>query len=364
MKNKQRKADIFVPASLPPPYNGQNIGTSLMINILRENYEVHVFRWNISWYLTDNAKISDKLKYYISAFFNYFRVILLVWIKFLMHNPSKMYIVPSSNLKGFLRDIFLYLPFLLFGKEIVCHIRSGSFSIKTQPFNWLYSKENFKFIFLTNILKRSSGVKVNSTVIPNFIDPAFEKFTRITKSASTIQLLYLSNLFTSKGIFDLVKAFNDLPDNNLFNLIICGKGEDSTVERLKREIGFNKNITFKGEIADRDFIRELYASSDYFVLPTTYNVEASPRTIIEAMSQGCVPIVTNHAGIPDMVNESCSYMIDKTKNIASQLSEVFDEILKNQNKSFIKKKNARSRYEQIYSYQTIKAKILEYFEKI
>lgn len=361
---KNPKSKIFVLASLPPPYNGQNVGTKLIVDIIDNDFDLYLFRSNISWYLTDNASFFDKLWYYSNAFIKYIFLIIKVWFDFFKIKPEVLYIVPSSNLKGFFKDVFIYFPFLLFRKSIICHIRSGSFNVEKAFFRLIYKKRNFHFIFLTNLLFKSSGVIKQFVVIPNFVDPIFETANINIKRDDKIKILFLSNLFISKGIFNVINSFRSFSDNHKFELIICGKGEHGVINEIESLISGFSNIIFLGEVSDRESVKELYNNSDLFILPTTYKIEASPRTIIEAISQFCVPIVTNHAGIPDMVNVSNSYIIDKEKDINQQLINVFSLISNNKDDLLSKKNFARAHYLDYYSYYKIRRDIISYLKSV
>ena len=51
---------------------------------------------------------------------------------------------------------------------------------------------------------------------------------------------------------------------------------------------------------------------DVFMLPTRYPNEGQPISILEAMGNGMTIITTNHAGIPDIVEDGVNgFVIDK-----------------------------------------------------
>lgn len=358
-----KKKRIYIPASLPPPYNGQNVGTKLMCDLLSSRYNVKIFKWNIKWYPTDNANILDKVVYYFAAFFKYTLTIFKVWLLFLIQWPKMMYIVPSSNKKGFFRDILLYLPFILTNKKIICHIRSGSFNIKNFPFNYIYKFDLFHYIFLTENLKEISGVNKNYNVIANFIDPIFEKNLSSGNTTKPINIIYLSNLFESKGIFEVIKALKDRNVKDDFRLKIFGKGEHEVIKKILGMIKPHSNIEFCGEISERAKVQKELANADIFILPTTYPIEASPRSIIEALSQNTVPIVTNHAGIPNMVDGASAYLIDKNKDLSSQIIDTLNFISNNSDDLKAKKNYTRQLFEKKYSYITLKNEIISLFKE-
>lgn len=356
---------IFIAGSFPPPFNGQNIGTFLVKDMLEKNplFIIKSFSWNITWYPTDNASFVVKLFYYFISFFKYLFTIFSLWFFFIIKFPDVLYIVPSSNNKGFYRDFLFYLPFLIFRKRIVCHIRSGSFSISKFPFKFLYRFSNFHFIFLSELLSKNSFVPKNqSVVIPNFVDEIFNSNDNLNSIASKpYKIVYLSNLFASKGIFSLIDSVKSFSKDE-FTLFIYGEGEENVKNKILNEIEGFPNIKFYGKISDRNLIKNIFSSSDLFALPTTYKIEASPRSIIEAISQGCVPLVTNHAGIPDMLNSDFSFMIDKENDIVHQLRSSLNSILLMDPENFQQyKQRSINHFHNNFSYEIIKNKIYNVF---
>lgn len=335
-----------------------------MKDLLSEQFEVEMFRWNLSWYLTDSGSLFDKIKYYTVALLKYAIIFIRTWSKFVLKQPDALYIVPSSNIKGILRDFILYLPYLISNRRIFCQIRSGSFIINTKLLKFIYGRKNFRFLFLTPYLSQISNTpRDQKIVIPNLVDPTFDLYQPNLKSnnSDTIKIVFLSNLFASKGVLNIIEAVKKCKYSKNYRLYIYGKGESAIVERITKSIKNYENIIYNGEVSDRKQVKLIYSGSDIFALPTVYSVEASPRSIIEAMSQSCVPLVTNHAGIPDMVNSQCSYIIDKNRDITRQLIDNLDLIYLNRADLKLKQTLARERYETQFGRKQIQGNILEFF---
>lgn len=354
---------VFAVVSLPPPNNGQNIGSKIVSDILFNKFETTIIKTNIDFYLTDNSTFFNRVSYFFLAFFNYVLVFFKVWISFIFINPDVLYFVPSSNKRSIFRDFFIYLPFFCFNKKIICHIRSGDFKLKYFLFRLLYSYKKFHFIFLSNILASNSGVsKLRYSVIPNFIDKNFDFPLERKNMNYKLKLVFLSNLFSSKGIFDVIESVKNSKYSDLLELEIYGSGEKIVINKILNSISEFSFISFKGEIFDREIIRSIFSNSDLFVLPTRYKIEASPRSIIEALSQGCIPLVTNHAGIPDMVDTSCAFIIDKDIDIVSQIECVFNFIFSNPKVLDDMKMAAYNRYNSCFSYKILENKFLACFK--
>lgn len=359
------KKDFIVIVALPKPYNGQTIGSRIVANIFRKDLKVKILKSNINFYLTDSAGIFTKIKYFCLAFLKYVELIIKTWFLFFWFKCPNLYIVPSSNFRGLSRDILVFLPFFLFKKKIYCHIRSGSFNLSIPIFKYIYSRDNFRFIFLTKgLLQESCAPLKNSRVINNFIDELFDErlVSPAVKEIYTLRIVFLGNLFDSKGVFDAIKAVKLQGKNASISLQIYGKGERSVVARVRKEIEGFSNINYSGAVEGREKVRSIFANSDIFILPTTYPIEASPRSIIEAMSQGCIPLVTNHAGIPEMVDDRCAFIIDKGHNLVVQISSILQELIDDRTTLLqMKSAAAREHFIEHYSYNKLKMDLVDYF---
>jgi glycosyltransferase involved in cell wall biosynthesis len=115
------------------------------------------------------------------------------------------------------------------------------------------------------------------------------------------KILYVGRLMEEKGLDVLIKAYaivNAKVPNT--NLIIVGKGHMRTsLEALANRLGL-KNVVFTGFVSD-SMLRQAYASSDLFVLPSY--AEIQPLVLLEALAMGLPAIGTNVGGIPEMIIE-------------------------------------------------------------
>ncbi len=93
-----------------------------------------------------------------------------------------------------------------------------------------------------------------------------------------VKLLFVSRLEVSKGIIDVIDAFNEI-DNENFELYIAGNG--SLYDSVKAQE--NEKIHVLGFV-DEVELRRLFSDSDILIFPT--KAESFPLVLLEALSSG------------------------------------------------------------------------------
>lgn len=135
----------------------------------------------------------------------------------------------------------------------------------------------------------------------NYID--CERFDRgPPASERPYDLVYIGRFEREKGITKLAHALTRLvehrPDVRV-RLIGDGSLHDE-VERILQEGNATEQVTLTGWV-DHDEIPSYLAESRLLVLPS--ESEGVPKTILEAMACGTVPVATPVGGLPDIVTD-------------------------------------------------------------
>lgn len=144
--------------------------------------------------------------------------------------------------------------------------------------------------------------------------------------------IFSGRLDIYKGILELVKAFNRIKKDNI-KLLIVGKSwfddsanNDSFTEELKIVADESKkNIVFTGFIKP-SFMPKVYQASDCLVVPSIWE-EPFGVVALEGMASKLPLIVTNSGGLMEIVDENCSYIIDKGNSIVDNLEKVMRAVL-------------------------------------
>ena len=128
----------------------------------------------------------------------------------------------------------------------------------------------------------------------------FQGSPRHTTGGKPFVVLCVGRLTPAKGQHILVAAIAALRERGrTVHLRLVGDGVDrKSLERHVATLALDSQAIFEGPIAP-DRIRDFYATSDLFVLPSF--AEGVPVVLMEAMSMGLPVISTTVAGIPELI---------------------------------------------------------------
>lgn len=134
----------------------------------------------------------------------------------------------------------------------------------------------------------------NSNFIPNGVNkPAIRETSLIThKYGLRIHdyILFLSRLVPEKGLDYLIDAFSNIKTD--IKLVIAGGSShsDEYVEKIKEKASSDNRIIFTG-FADGELLEELFSNCLVYILPS--DIEGMPLSLLEAMSYGCICLVSD-----------------------------------------------------------------------
>jgi glycosyltransferase involved in cell wall biosynthesis len=119
---------------------------------------------------------------------------------------------------------------------------------------------------------------------------------------SVLRIVYAGRLVQyQKRILDLPRIVRALVDRGVpVQLSIAGSGsEQGTLMEACAALKVQEQITFLGTLSSSQ-LREIMAQNHAFVLTSEF--EGLPLSMLEAMGQACIPVVTDiRSGIPDLV---------------------------------------------------------------
>lgn len=253
------------------------------------------------------------------------------------------YFLPATSTMGILRNAMLTVVLALFfpKAKLLLHIRNGNYfermSWWKEALQFRINRRAHRIFVLSRLLMPEdishSGAKDSQIcVLPNTIDEALVPAeVRSRPDTPPLRVLYLSNFIRTKGYLALLDAAQILADRKRgpeFEFSFYGQWltqEDrEEAERIARDLSLQgMKISINGTVADRNEVQALYASHHVFCLPTLYAAEAQPRSILEAMANGCAILATNYRSIPEQVIDAqTGFLLDSQRPdlIADRLS--------------------------------------------
>jgi glycosyltransferase involved in cell wall biosynthesis len=175
--------------------------------------------------------------------------------------------------------------------------------------NYYFLKKINKVIVLSESLKsiyKDILPEKNLAIVENFSEDLFfsnldsieKKFTNNDK----LKCLFLSNLLPGKGINELLDAYklldSDLQSNIILNIAGATEDKKITEKILEMEYLF-PNFKYHNVVQGLTK-KNLLEETHLFILPTYYEYEGQPISILEAYASGSAVATTNHSGIPDI----------------------------------------------------------------
>lgn len=287
---------------------------------------------------------------YLGVFFKLLRNLLV-------NRKCVVYHIISSSNSGLIRDFLIIVTSKIFNSKIVIHSHNGNYDIFYDKCN-MFFKYLIKYMFekvdriiiLTKKLSKTFYFIKNPTIIryiPNGI-PDNPNNKAKEECNNEIHILFLSYLIEAKGYLEILEAANILKNkSNNVKYIFHFAGDfklnpsqdrffKSTFqakhffETFVKENKLEDTVLFHGVVSGYQKER-LLNMSDVFILPTYFDVEAQPITIIEALAYGCALLSTNYRGISEMLIENYNgFFIEplSPKDIVDKLGKLNSTLLK------------------------------------
>lgn len=156
------------------------------------------------------------------------------------------------------------------------------------------------------------------------------------KPINPIVYLFLARLHFKKGILPLVKAWKKVMDNNSFSKLIIVGPDEGELKKIAPYI--DKNIEYLGPLFGEDKKRILEIAH-YYLLPSFS--EGFPSSVVEAMSFGAIPVISDGCNFPEVFEEKLGYKINpdqsSIENVLNTIQYMsFDYDLSRRNINYVK----------------------------
>lgn len=303
---------ILLVGPILPPVHGQSLAFTRFVESVENERKIVI---------NTNLENKTKLRKVLDTFVTLFAIAF----KALFSRYDVVYFTCSRSFFGSIKDVVLINLVSLKGIRIVNHLHGSDFYefLHSSP-KWYqkiffksYEKVDTSIVLLDSMKLQFRDFKsMKVEVVPNFYDKELDE-KLVEKNESKTSLVYLSNIMSSKGVFELIDAFKILSYKyDDISLHIAGGfiGDEyiSTADVEKKfyeKIRTNEKITYLGKIYGKDKVK-LLQSSDVFVLPSYYKSEAFPISIIEAMACENAIVTTNYKYLPEVVSSENGILVE------------------------------------------------------
>jgi glycosyltransferase involved in cell wall biosynthesis len=178
-------------------------------------------------------------------------------------------------------------------------------------------------------------------------------------SSPTVNLLFLSNLILSKGVYVLLDASKILKEKGMdvHCNFVGGESKEinrSVFEQAVRERALDDCVTYHGPKYGKD--KEAYWNrADVFVQPTFD--DCFPLTLVEAM-QHRLPIISTDVGaIPDMVRDGKNGFVCRLRDVSS-LVVALESLIRDKELCSLMGEQGYMRYKSTMTLETFERKFL------
>lgn len=270
----------------------------------------------------------------------WFLRIVKAWVAWFFLMIIKRDILIHFNIALEERSLIRDFPLILFArflrKRQVIHIHGGELLHKEKGRNWIeillkyfYSGKEPKIV-LSSMEKKMIVSKYhakNVFELPNTVDMTeAEFFNRQYPFQPPVKILYMGRIVKSKGLDYIIEALEILNKKAIpFKFIMAGSGPEEKYY-LKKLSGIPQDcFEFKGLISG-PLKTGLLKQCDIFLLPSLY--EGLPVSLLEAMSFGLVPVVTEVGSINSVVKNGETGIIVAMRSSVN-IAEAVERLIEN-----------------------------------
>jgi glycosyltransferase involved in cell wall biosynthesis len=312
-------------------------GISTVVNsIIEHNSQHHYFHFEI-------GKKDKKRSFFIEIIHLVYRILYFPFF-LKRHQIDLIHLNVPFNFKGIIREFILNKIGKILKIKTLIHIHGGEF-VFTKSSNYLLTyciktllNDNEKVIVLSDLEKNTIGINYgfkHSIVLPNAI---FIENQRRIKTFSKVPIfLFIGRIHESKGILEILKMFQKLKNDFDFKFFLFGDGplKNVIIDDLNKILG--DQFVYGGVVSGGKKM-EFISQADYFLLPSRYG-EGLPMALLESMSLGLIPIVSNDGSMQHLIQDGVNG-IKVNKNDVEDLYEKIKIIVRNEEMQSEISKNA------------------------
>jgi glycosyltransferase involved in cell wall biosynthesis len=373
IRHYRSRPKILVVGPIPPPHHGVSAVTwNLLNSSLRDDFQL------LHLDIADRRSLVNVANLDIRNIWLALRHGLQFCYLLIAERPQLVYVPISERALGFLRDSLFLVPARLTHRAVVVHLHGGSFDgfYRDSPrmLRWLVRfclKHVDRAVVLGDAFRAIfSGLipQERVCVVPNGIpgEPYQEHSIPFGAAPRKFRVLYLGNLWQSKGFLDFIHAAPSVleryPDAEFLLMGDDSFPEAKSAQAWVREHGLGNAVRFLGVRQGADKI-EILKGSDVVVFPSRGS-EGQPLVLLEAMAAGVPIIATRHATADQTLGENGAFYI--RSGDPADLAEKVIVLLGDPNQRSLIAARNRARWEEFFTLEkfvaNLRAVLLEALE--
>ena len=366
----RKKNKILFILHVPPPVHG----SSMVGEYIRNSEKVNAVFVTRYINLGTSYSIDEIGKSGVKKIFRYLNILLQVFKHLLIFKPNLCYFAICAKGPAFYKDALIALIIKSLGFKIIYHFHNKGVAVNQE--------KKFDDFLYTRVFKNSHAILLSQHLYydikkyfpvqkifycPNGI-PELETDLKVRPKYKSppVQLLFLSNLIESKGVFILLDALKILRerDKNFKCAFVGGEGDVT-------EYHFNKYVE-KLELLD--YVQylgkrygldksKIFLSADVFIFPTFYHNETFGLVNLEAMQYALPVISTPEGGIPDVIEDGETGFLVPQKD-AKALADKIELLIEDSILRVAMGIKGRRKYEKKFTLEIFEFRLVEILSKV
>lgn len=367
MRNNQ---NLLFLLHLPPPVHGSSIvGLSIKASVtIKHTFKCIYIDLLASNNVAESGKVNvKKIIGFIITFFKVFRSII-------QYRPQLCYLALTTTGAAFYKDLLLVALLKLFSVKRLYHLHNKGVSryqdksIYRLCYQFVFG--GTEVILLSKHLYSDiqSFVPISKIhICPNGIpDKGQSKKLSLAEIKKTVQILFLSNLIESKGVFVLLEACVFLKKKEiLFECVFIGGEGDVTASQFNErvmQLGLGEQVSYQGKKYGKEK-EQAFSEADIFTFPTYYSKECFPLVLLEAMSYSLPVVSTFEGGIPDIVEDGVTGFLVLQKE-AQALADKLELLIQNPDIRRQMGAAGRKKYEKEFTLEIFENRLVEILQDV
>lgn len=157
------------------------------------------------------------------------------------------------------------------------------------------------------------------SVVNHSLHQKLSTTSKISKKENSF--LYVGRLVPQKGLTELLEYFKN---HSRATFTIIGSGElQSKIQKYSEKF---PNIIYREYLSDKSELKDEFARHEYLVLNSKRIKnweELFGMVLIEGMSQGTIPVATNHSGPEEIIDSSTGFLCKE-----GSMTEILSDLIK------------------------------------